>query len=155
MEDLRNKKLYKLLWLPEQQDIIRDMRTEHIAFNSEKVMILEHLNKFINVSAWHKKYSVLYQEWLNNDLDVIYDIKNEINVEIIQAIKATNDELRKKNILLFYWFDFDRTSHENKEWSKDPFTDKYLYELGSSYNKLNRKVSLENFIVFPVYATLM
>ncbi|ANI89330.1 hypothetical protein A9P82_08510 [Arachidicoccus ginsenosidimutans] len=153
MEDLKNNTLYKFLWLPDEQEVVRLMKTEEKASSIDIEIIIENLKKHINISTWYKEYAFLYHEWLNNDINTIYDIYEDINESMISAIKKVNKELIRYQMLLFYWFDIDRTLNENWIWKEDPFSHNKLFLLDASYKEINRKVSLENFIVFPATST--
>ncbi len=137
------------MWLPEIDEIIWKLDNETMPIRPVKEFIFNSLNKNIDINEWHKKYANLYSDYLNNDAQDIYDVTNEINYSIIKAIKKTNNLLRKSNIILFYWFDVDRVSKENWRWISDPLNGKDLLKLDGSFHEVNRKVSLDNYMVFP------
>jgi len=149
MEDLRNKELYKLMWLPVKSEILWRMKDETLALPHARQLILSCINQYFDINDWYENYSKSYHDWLNNDNPTIFDLKNKLNWEVVLSLKRVNKLLARQDILLFYWFDIDRSKYDNWKWSKDPITNKPLSELDLSFHELNKKVSEDNYIVFP------
>ncbi len=145
MEDLINKELLKIMWLPNENEIFFHMRNEKAVFwNSE---IYKSLSEYIDVENWKHLYSKSYQRWLDDDDDSIYDIQSEINKSMIDSLIKLNKTLVSG--VVFYWFDIDRTNNENFKWEFCPNSKKRLFTLGNTYPKINSLISPEFPLVFP------
>lgn len=144
MEDSRSK-LYKIMWVPETEKVIWDMRTEEpISIND---MIYKRVTNHLNLTKWIKFYKGLYSDWLEDDKNDVYDITHDINQMAINALGKINQSLNE--IKLYYWFDKDRTEEENFQWEFCPLTNQKLIYLGKEYHYLNRYISPNSFLVFP------
>lgn len=144
MEDLKNK-LFKIMWVPETEEVIWDMKTEepisinHIIYNK----VIKHLD----LTNWISFYKILYSDWLDEDKNDIYNISHEINQMVINTLEKINQSL--DDMKIYYWFDIDRTEEENYQWKICPLTNQNLKYLGKDYHYLNRFISPKKFIVFP------
>lgn len=150
MEDLKNKKLLKIMWLPGEESFIWEMKDEtQVGLYSDIQSLVQ---KHINMQEWSKAYESLYKKWLNEDVMEIYNLNNNVNARMLSEIKQFN-EMHKCDYLIFYWFDEDRTNSE-KAFSRtvSPLSLDKLIDLGERYHYLNRLISLKDYLVLPKYA---
>ena len=144
MEGLINKKLFKVMSLLSQPEIIWDMKTECEVPKTE--ISYKELGKFINIEEWIVEYYSLYKQWLHDDCGYIYDISSAINQKMIKAVVEYNNLNENK---LFYWFDVDRSINEAFEWKFCPISNTELIELGNEFHPNNRMISSVYPLVFP------
>lgn len=145
MEDLKNKDLSKVMWLPEEDHILLDIRNEKfISINSK---LYYHLSSYINIDNWRDLYKKKYSDWLNNDDHSIYNIHDEVNSIIINALLSLNKDLKSR--MVFYWFDVDRTDNEKFIWEYCPLSKRRLIQLGDKYPKINSFISPDYPLIFP------
>jgi len=149
MDVLKNKTLYKVMWLPEIDQIIWRMDKEAPASADVQTLIINNLAKYIDLQQWHSSYSQLYNRWLQDESTEIYNITSEINSRMVAAVKKANESLVKEEMLIFYWFDKDRTEDDDWIWMNDPIDGAPLIALDKNFHHLNRKVSLKSYLVFP------
>ena len=146
MADLKNKELIKVMWLPNQEELLFNMKDE-IPLTIESKLHLK-LLQYIDVSKWQNEYAQKYNNWLNDDDTSIWQIENEINMRMIDSLRKINKILRHEKI--FYWFDIDRTYDDNFVWEYCPISKKELIHLGKEFPKINSLVSPEYPLVFPL-----
>ena len=133
------------MWLPTLNESLLFMK-------DESIVNLSYLNNIIitnlELNKWHIKFKSLYHKWLEEDSTEIYDINNEINIQIIKKIETLNMNL--ENIKFFYWFDVDRSNDCNKDflWQKCPLSNLPLIKLPENHPN-NRYISPKFPIVFP------
>ena len=144
MEDLINKKMFKIMSVLSQYEIIWDMKTECEIPRTEN--LYNGLEKFINIEEWVREYYSFYKKWLYEDAICIYDISSSINQMMINAIIAYNDSNGNK---LLYWFDVDRDIDEQFKWKLCPLSGTELIQLGDDYHPNNRLISSVYPLVFP------
>ena len=147
MEDLGNKQLLKIMWLPEAASMIWDMK--HESEISLGAIQDETANVYAEISSWAGRYEQFYKRWLEDETDVIYDIDHEINREILSIVKGLNATSNK--YIFFYWFDVDRTNDDKFRWVTSPRSREVLFDLGPDFHFLNRLISVEDYMVFPKY----
>ena len=145
MVDLKNKELIKVMWLPEEEEILFHLKSEKALPITSKWY--NHVLRYIDLNNWKELYRKAYDNWLNNGDSFIYDINNEVNLIMINALIAANETL--KNEMIFYWFDIDRTYHENFLWEYCPISKQRLIFLGDNYPKINSFISPEYPLIFP------
>jgi hypothetical protein len=145
MEDLKNKKLYKIMWLPEENHIFLDIKNEKfISINSK---MYKYLSNYVDWKSWINVYKKKYENWLNSDDNSIYNISDEVNTKIINALLEMNKHLIHEKI--FYWFDIDRTFNENFIWKYCPISKRKLIQLPDEYPEINSLISPEYPLIFP------
>lgn len=145
MEDLLNKKNYKIMSVLSQPEILWDMKTE-TEIPCEEI-IYRNLDQFIKIDEWIQNFYSYYQKWLHEDYNYVYDILSPINQDMLNAIikynKSGNDER------LFLWFDIDRDTNEEFQWKYCPLSKVELVDLGINFHPNNRLVSPIYPLVFP------
>lgn len=147
MEDLKNKSIrYKVMFVPNEESIIWDVFSETPL--PVKTISYNLLNSFINIEEWKKIFGIKFYKWLNDDDLSIFDINNAINVEMINALKEVNNHLSDEYI--FFWFDRDRTYLDNYKWVNCPISGLPLIDLGPRYPDLNRLISPNHPLIFPI-----
>jgi len=147
MADFSGKELYKILWLPGETSVIYRMKDD--AAVDVTSAVFNTLQIYIDLEKWKRDYSEAYHQWLENDVNDIYDLNNIINKRVLDAIKKHND-LPSNTHLFFFWFDVDRTfEKEGFQWSESPISGHPLIELGKEYHFSSRLISIEDGLVFP------
>lgn len=147
MVDFQNKELIKVMWLPGEREILFEVTTEtSIPIDNEVYKILAN---FIDLNKWTNDYAMKYDAWLKNDNSTIYNINSFINSKMIEALESANKTL--SNIILFYWFDVDRTFIEGFNWEFCPISNKKLIELKLSSPKINSLISPVYPLIFPKF----
>ncbi|MBN8786802.1 MAG: hypothetical protein J0I84_06920 [Terrimonas sp.] len=145
MEDLKNKELIKVMWLPKQAEILFKMKDETSL--PIKSALYSYILEYIDIVKWRKEYTQKYNDWLNKDDDSIYQIENGINMQMIDDLIKVNKRLRYEKI--FYWFDIDRTYNDQFLWKYCPISNKELINLGNGFPKINSLISPDYPLVFP------
>ena len=116
MDVSRNNDLTKIMWLPDQQEILFRMKTEEaLPLVSERY---KQIDAFIDLDDWRRLYAQAYDTWLNKDDNRIYDINWDVNRIVIAALTKANKALNQR--IFFYWFDVDRTDNEKFNWEFCP-----------------------------------
>ncbi|PVD49298.1 hypothetical protein DC498_25740 [Terrimonas sp.] len=146
MEDLKNKELIKVMWLPNQAEVLFKMKDETSL--PIKSALYPHILQYIDIVKWRKEYAQKYNDWLNKDDDSIYQIENGINMRMIDSLIEVNKALRHEKI--FYWFDIDRTYNDHFLWKYCPISKKELVKLGEEFPKINSLISPNYPLVFPL-----
>lgn len=135
---------YKLMVVGAQSEIIWNMISEkEIPLNND---VYIKINKEINLNEWQNKFNNLYTQWLNEDVEFIFDIFNPINTDILSAISRYNKNSDSK---LYYWFDVNRDNYPDFKWEYCPITGERLILLSEAYHSNNRLVSPNEPLVFP------
>jgi hypothetical protein len=147
IEDLKGKQLLKIMWVPGAESLLWNMKDESQLSSQSAIYKLVEGNS--EIVSWASRFDQLYEQWLEGDNDVIYDVKHEVNREILSILRTLNTSLSE--LAIFYWFDVDRTDNDDFVWTESPFSGKPLLDLGPDYHFLNRLVSLEDYVVFPKY----
>jgi hypothetical protein len=145
MVDLKNKELIKIMWLPGEDRVLFDIKRE-VPINTSSELY-NYLLSFVDIDKWKTLYTQKYNDWLNSDDNTIYDINNEINLVIINALIEANRTIENK--LIFYWFDIDRTYNEKFTWKYCPISKEGLIPLGNNYPDINSFISPKYPLVFP------
>lgn len=146
MDVSRNNDLTKIMWLPDQQEILFRMKTEEsLPLTSE---CYKQIYAFIDLDDWRHLYGRAYDTWLNKDDDRIYDINWNVNRIVIAALAKANEALNQR--IFFYWFDVDRTDNEKFNWEFCPISKKKLLKLEPDFPKINSLVSPDYPLVFPL-----
>jgi len=96
MEDLKSKELFKVMWLPNQEESLFKMKDE-VSLTIESQLYLQ-LLQYIDVSKWQNEYAQKYNNWLNDDDTSIWQIENEINMWMIDSLRKINKILRHEKI---------------------------------------------------------
>lgn len=143
MEDLKNKKLIKVMWVPGER-IFWDIKIES---PYDDMVLYFKLNNLINIENWAKEYKKAYDVWLDQDFGDIYNIKYQININMINALLRLNRTLNDK--VVFFWFDVDRTFNENYVWEYCPLSGKPLIILNNEYTQINSLISPDYPLIFP------
>jgi hypothetical protein len=100
MDDLGNKNLFKIMWLPGEDSVIWNMKNESpLEADSDVYNVVQ---RFIDLPRWRKDYEILYHQWLNEDNHAIYDLHHEINSRMLSVIKQINGRMQALDSLLFY-----------------------------------------------------
>ncbi len=139
--------LYKIMWLPDTENLFLKMTDETEAELSVKNYFITELQKNIDLNEWQIDYRKAYKMWLEDDDNTIYDIHNPLIFNIIEAVNKVNQQSEK--LKLYYWFDIDRSANENFRWEKCPITNTELKNLGKDYFYVNRLVSEKASLVMP------
>lgn len=146
MVDLKNKTLLKIMWLPNENEILFNIQNEtFLPLTSD---FYSKLFDYIDIDKWKILYSKKYHDWLNKDDISIYDINNEINLKMIDALMQLNKSLT--DVMIFYWFDIDRTFNDKFNWEYCPISKKRLIVLGGGYPDINSLISPDYPLVFPI-----
>ena len=132
------------MWTSKGESIVWNMKTEE--HDSNCLRVLSILNNYINTTEWATRYENLFRRWLHEDVNNIYNIHDEINMEMIQANIQFN-KIEKFN--LFYWFDIDRSKKLIYEWLYSPLSKDRLMNVGAFFHPNNALISLTDFIVLP------
>ncbi|WP_212002739.1 hypothetical protein [Chitinophaga sp. HK235] len=149
MADLKkqNKEIFKIVWLPGEHEIIFNAKTESPL--SLKSPLYELLNQYLDIDKWKIQYNQLYLDWLDGNSESIYNINDQINLSIIDALIKLNKILDQQAI--YYWFDIDRTFTEGFTWKYCPISGEELICLGSGYPEKNAFISPRYPLIFPDY----
>ncbi len=133
------------MWLPGEEKILFDAKTDsEIGLDSNLYVLL---TKYIKIETWKNSYQEKYYNWLNKDDNSIYNINDDININMVNALTKVNEIL--KDEMIFYWFDVDRTNIEYFNWKYCPISKKKIILLEKSYHYLNRLVSPVYPLIFP------
>jgi hypothetical protein len=146
MDVSRKNDLTKIMWLPDQQEILFQMKTEESLSLASKHY--KEMYAFIDLDNWRNSYGQAYGNWLNKDDHRIYDINDDVNLIMISALAKANEALNQR--IFFYWFDVDRTDNEKFNWEYCPISKKRLVKLGPDFPKINSLVSPDYPLVFPL-----
>ena len=146
MADLKNKDFYCVMWLPDNAEIIWEMKNK--TQMSSDFYLYHALNEYIDLEKWIKKYTELYKDWLEADVQEIYNLQNPSIQKMLYAIQKVNTNL-PQNTKLFYWYDVDRTENEDFIWENSPVDSKQLVNLGENFSYLNRLIDTKNYLVLP------
>ena len=145
MEGLKNRNITKLVWLPEEKQLLFDAKSqEYLSLESDA---FRQILMFIDLDRWTASYSVAYKKWLNEDDMSIYDFNYPVNAVIIDGLIKANRGSEPE--LLLYWFDVDRTDNEEFVWEYCPLSGRKLINLGEDYPKINSLVSPDFPLIFP------
>lgn len=144
MEDLTSKKMFKIMSVLSQYEIVWDMKKEYEIPKTDNVYL--NLEKFIDIEKWVQEYYFYYKKWLYEDFEYIYDISSSINQDMLKAITEYNKFEENK---LFYWFDVDRDKNAQFEWKLCPISQTELILLGDEFHPNNRLISSVYPLVFP------
>mgnify|MGYP003575646057 CR=1 FL=1 len=136
-------KYYKVMVTTPSAKILWDLMEREA--NVDKIMDL--LNREIDLDLWKKNYLELYRRWIEHDDGTIYDVKNAINMDMINALIKFN--LNNKGTLIYLWFDTDRDKDPNYKWVKCPLTGSKLIDLKMKVHKNNSKISPQAPLIFP------
>jgi hypothetical protein len=145
MIDLKNKRIYKIMCMPGEYRIIWDVMTEEPIFRNAD--LYEALSEEIDFKKWRNKYAIKNKNLFQRDDDSIYQLKNPINLDMVNALLKLNEKL--EDIIIYYWFDIDRTLDENFKWTHCPLSKERLIDLGPDYPKINSFVSMQFPLIFP------
>jgi len=145
MVGLKNKEFIKLMWLPGEKEILLHMKDEKPVPISHQ--LYRRVSVHIDIEEWKNIYKLAYDNWLNKDDSSIYNINHDINFRMIMALQRTNETAA--DVVVFYWFDIDRTFNERFIWEYCPISQKKLIHLGLKYPKINSLISPDYPIVFP------
>jgi len=143
--DFNNKELIKLMWLPDVKEVLLFIKDE--TFVPGDAELYNQVSTYLDIDQWKIRYSALYDKWLNDDDASVYDVDNEVNQTIINALIKVNSALKDK--LILYWFDVDRANNENYQWKICPISKTRLIYLGDEYPKINSLVSNDFPLIFP------
>ncbi|PSL44866.1 hypothetical protein CLV51_105239 [Chitinophaga niastensis] len=149
MIDLKkqSKELLKILWLPGEDEIIFNTKSERpLPLSSD---LYRQLIQYLDIDKWKRLYAEAYKDWLNDDSKSVYKINDKINLSIIEALVKFNKSLDSQSV--YYWFDIDRTFTEGFTWEYCPISGKKLIYLGDEYPKKNAFVSPEYPLILPDY----
>lgn len=146
MEELKNKECIKVMWLPNQKEFLFTMKFETV-LPIESFLYL-YISQYINMEKWQNEYGYKYNDWLNNDDNSIFDIKNPVNLGMVKSLIELNMVLKFEK--LFYWFDIDRTYNDDFIWEYCPVSNKKLVALGGEFSKRNSLISPDYPLVFPL-----
>lgn len=144
MEDLENKELVKIMWIPGTKKVLWNMKNEKQYLDNKLFYVF--LNSQLNLNVWVQEYTKLYRSWLENDDVSIFDLNHKINFNMIKSIKKFN--MLSSAVILFYWFDVERSSQPEFQWEKCPKSQSQLISLGDEFHYLNRFVS-KDYLVLP------
>ena len=64
------------------------------------------LANYIDINEWKYLYERAYREWLHDISDTVYNIHDQINLSMVNALLQLNEALNDRCI--YYWFDIDR-----------------------------------------------
>lgn len=137
-------KEYKVMATVPKENIIWDISTEVVVHSSS--VCYEHLSAEIDTDEWKKSFFNLYNMWLNEEDDAVYNIWHEVNMSMVRALAKINKEADFK---IYYWFEVDRDKYPDFVWIKCPLTGTDLIDLPAYYSKNNRKIAVGNPLVFP------
>lgn len=135
----------KLMWLPDESFPLFDMQTNEVCSLSreEQSFIREQLS----LDAWIHSFTLEYAKWLNDENNKVHDIHSELHASMIRNIEKTNK--LANSLIIYYWFDIDRTNVDDFHWQNYPISGKALIDLGETYHSLNRLISPDFPITFP------
>ena len=136
---------YKVMPTVPEENIFWDISTERIVDSSS--LSYKYLSEYIDIEEWKKSFFELYNKWLKEDDDSVYDIHNEVSRSMINALMEIN---KKADFKLYYWFDVDRNKYPNYVWRKCPIAGTDLIDLPEYYSMNNRKISVDYPLVFPL-----
>ena len=105
------------------------------------------LDKEIDLQLWKYAYRNLYQEWLNDDGESIYDIGHPVNLNLINSLININKLTLEYK--LYYWFDVNRDKYPDFFWETCPISGTPLIALPIYFHRNNRKISQLFPLVFP------
>jgi len=135
----------KVMFTSIQEGIIWNASTEEQVKISHPSYDL--LNEHIDVSNWIENYSNLYLEWLNNDVEYIFDINHFINSNMVNSLIELNEST--KEFKIYYWFDVNRDKYPDFVWDFCPLSDTLLINLPDSFHMNNKKISTVFPLIFP------
>lgn len=145
MQDLANKPIYKLMWLPDTTTLIWDVITETALPITDP--IYQTLPDYLNLTQWARNYTSVYNEWLNDEANNLYDLQNSTHQQALKAIQQYN-EREQCQVKLYYWFDVDRTEQSTYQWTHSPLSQTPLTEI-PMHHYLNRWVAVADNLIFP------
>jgi len=70
------------------------------------------LGQEVDLEMWRKEYTLMYENWLENDDLGICDLQSPTIQAMLKALKNVNQILPKK-LHLCFWYDIDRTENED------------------------------------------
>jgi hypothetical protein len=146
MVDLKNKELIKVMWLPEEKEVLFNIKNETVIPIKSKLN--SQVFSFFDIDKWKRLYAEAYDRWLNKDDSSIYEVNNPVNQSMIDTLIKVNESLERE--MIFYWFDIDRTYNENFKWEFCPMSNQRLIFLGDEYPKINSLISPEYPLIFPL-----
>lgn len=123
------------------EGILWDLK-EHCIYDTD---VLDWLKVKIDVEEWKNKYIDLYQKWLEEEDETIYDIKSKINMDMIQSLAWLNQQ--NHGVTVFYWFDVDK--YPDYVWQLCPLTGEPLIDFPRSSHENNVKISPRFPLIFP------
>lgn len=136
-------KYYKIMVTVRSNGILWDLK-ERCAADKE---VFDGLNTQIDIEDWKNKYIDLYQKWLEEDDDTLYQIESKINMDMIQSLVKLNNQNHEFKV--FYWFDVDRDKYPGHKWLFCPLTSEPLINLHEGNHKNNSKISPRFPLIFP------
>jgi hypothetical protein len=145
IEFRRNMEILKVMVTVASENIILDAVTEESIPLVHPVY--KRLFEYVDWEKWKEDYLISYQKWLYDDDEEIYDLKKPLNYTMIDAICKVN--LLNNNYRLFYWFDINRDTNPNYEWTTCPLSHHPLISLGEDFHKNNRKTSSKFPLILP------
>ncbi len=149
--ELNNYRLYYFIWMGNPTSLVIKCKPDEGHAVTDRKRIMEVLRQYIDVDSWFLDFSETYRAWMEEDDMEIYNINAPINASMIAAIVRANKKLATEGLMLFYWFDRDRTGVEDDwEWTTDPIDGNPLTDLGPEFYDKCRLVCEKHFLVFPL-----
>ena len=134
------------MWLPDESFPLFDMQTGEVCSLSKEDVAFIH--QHVPLDTWIQSFAQEYAKWLNDENNQLHDVQSQLNAKMIRSIEEANK--LSDSLIIYYWFDIDRTYVEDFHWQYCPISGNPLIDLGENYHSLNRLVSPDFPIVFPI-----
>ena len=92
-------KEYKLMLTVPEENILWDIVEEKV---QTSCLCYSYLSKYIDLEKWKLSFFSLYRRWVEEDDYSIYDINNDVNISIINAL--VEPLLFKMKLMVFILF---------------------------------------------------
>lgn len=136
----------KLMWLPDASFPLFDMQTNEVPSLSKEEQSF--IREQLSLDTWVQSFTQEYAKWLNDEDNQVHDIHSELNAMMIRNIEEANK--LSDAFIIYYWFDIDRYYVDDFHWQYCPISGNPLIDLGENYHSLNRLISPDFHITFPV-----
>ena len=133
------------MYIPGEESPVWDIELEEPISVSDPLLAI--LEKEVGTSEWIREFAEIYNLWLEDDSNEMYDIFNEVNLSMIKKLDHYNSTAQEK---VYYWFDVDRVEHPDFKWKTCPLSNSELIDLGEKVPKKNRLMSKNHSIIFPI-----
>jgi hypothetical protein len=100
MADLKNKELFKVMWAYETE-ILWYAKTENAL--DLNCSLYKELENYIDIEGWKASYKEKYNNWLEDNDNSIYNIKDNLNMVMVSALININKGLKNEIVLYAHY----------------------------------------------------